>query len=139
MNVRRLGDDLLVSLKRGDRLPDALIEAVNANRIDAAWIRGIGALSKVELGYFDIKKKEYLRRTFEGSYELVSLQGDLAWAEGNPIWHLHAAISGPDFALLGGHLFSAEVSVTGELLMHVMPTRIERTPDAWSGLKLWNL
>lgn len=139
MKIQTADPGILVLLDRGDTLPDALADAVRQAGISCAWIRGIGALSDVELGYFDIGTRQYQRRTFEGSFELVSLQGDLAWSDNAPILHLHAAIAGPDLQLMGGHLFGATVSVTGEVLILPLDARIERTADAWSGLKLWSL
>ncbi len=139
MKIRQIDNDVLVCLERGDKIPDALIKAVKDTGIQAAVVSGIGALQSVELGYFDINKKEYIKKTFEESYELVSLTGNLGWVDKEPFLHLHAAISGPDMTLLGGHLFSGVVSVTGEIILKSVSTRIERTDDAFSGLKLWNL
>jgi len=139
MKTRKCGDELLVCLSRGDILPDVLVDVIRQHDITAAVIRGIGALKDVELGYFNIDTSVYEKKFFSGSYELVSLNGNLGWAGDDAVVHLHAAIAGPDLVLHGGHLFKGTVSVTGEVFLRKMDTKIERKDDAASGLKLWHL
>ena len=44
---------------------------------------GIGTADNVELGFFNLKDKEYKRCTFEGEYELTSLIGNVIFGDLN--------------------------------------------------------
>jgi predicted DNA-binding protein with PD1-like motif len=73
-------------------------------------------LIHVELGYYHLEHKDYLRKTFsEMDYELISLTGNISLKDGNPYIHVHAALGDNQFRVFGGHLFEAEVAVTAEV------------------------
>ena len=63
------GDLLLVSLSAGEEILDSLKDACAAHGVRAGFISGLGALSEVELAFFDPEKKEYLSRTFQETLE----------------------------------------------------------------------
>ena len=58
-----------------------------------------------------------LRKEFGGFYELANLVGDVSMVDGKPFCHLHAVISDSDMRAFAGHLFAAEISVTGEIIV----------------------
>jgi predicted DNA-binding protein with PD1-like motif len=80
--------------------------------------------------------KEYIKRKFEGDYELVGLSGNFARLGNDTILHCHAAFSDTEFRLIGGHLFSAGVAVTAEFYIRPGGIEIERRPDPKTGLNL---
>ena len=88
------------------------------------------------LGYFDVVKKEYLRATFPGSFELVSLTGSIAWSDGEPVVHAHACIGAPDCTVRAGHLFGGTVSVTGEIFLNLNTTTLNRDTDPNFGIRM---
>ena len=139
MQTRKIGDDVLLLLSRGDIIPDAVIDAIKKYDIKAAVISGIGALEEIELGYFNIESKVYEKKIFKGSHELISLTGNLGWVEDEAFLHFHAAVSGADMNVFGGHLFRGIVSVTGEIVLKTLDTTVIRDHDEFSGLKLWKL
>ena len=87
-------------------------------------------------GFFDLERKEYNRREFPQAMELVGLTGNMAWADGEPVIHAHVVLAGPDYAAVGGHLFSAEIAVTGEIFVFPTDVRVQRSIDSETGLKL---
>jgi len=89
--------------------------------------------------YFDTDKKEYRKKDFKGDYELTSLVGDLFHFEGKPGVHAHVNLSGPDFGVIGGHLFKAVITGTGELFIHTTDETLKRKKDPSSGLNLLDL
>lgn len=99
---------------------------------------GIGMLKDFELGYFD--GEEYHKQTFDAPHELVSLQGTIVQKgpEGNPLAHLHAALAGPGFSTVSGHLFQGQVGVTLELNLLPLDGSASRAMES-SGLALLQL
>ena len=100
---------------------------------------GIGALKEVELGYYDMTNKIYIRRKFEEEHELVSCSGNFALKEGEVILHCHAVLSDKNFNVIGGHLFTGKVAITGEFYIWPGEMQVNRGPDAATGLNLIKL
>jgi predicted DNA-binding protein with PD1-like motif len=108
-----------------------------AESIGMASLAGIGAVKDVTLGYLDLDQKEYLKREFNGdSMELVSLAGNLALLDGEPVAHCHAVIGDREMRAFGGHLFQATVSVTVEIFLRVYEGEIVRQFDPNFGANL---
>lgn len=118
---------LLVVLNKGDRLVEKLTQLMTEHGIQGGSISGVGALKDVELGYYELEQKTYLRKTFsDGDFELLSLNGNLSLKDNAPYIHVHAVLGNRDFTTFGGHLFEAVVAVTVELTvipLGMMPTR----------------
>lgn len=108
---------LMLVAERGERLVDSLTRQLTAAGIAGGTLSGLGALTEVELGYYHLARKEYARREFNGIYELLSLNGNVALKDGAPFVHVHAVLGDADFATFGGHLFDATVAVTAELAL----------------------
>jgi hypothetical protein len=68
--------------------------------------------------------------------EIISLNGNLALLEGEPVAHLHIAISRHDFSTVSGHLMSAEIYPTCEIVIVPYGMRIDRRHDDETGLNL---
>lgn len=111
------GDDrALIVVKKGEKLVQTLTREVTELGLKGGLISGLGALIHVELGYYHLEEKNYLRKTFsEMDYELISLTGNLSLKDGQPYIHVHAALGDNQFRVFGGHLFEAEVAVTAEV------------------------
>ncbi len=110
----------LVVLDKEQSILATLTEIVKEKNIQGGHIVGIGAVKDVQLGYYHLEQKEYLRKTFSGEdYELIALNGNISVRDGAPYVHAHTAIGAQDFSVLGGHLFEAKVAVTAEI--HITP------------------
>ena len=139
MQYAKTSDGFMVRCEIGDEVITTLSKFATDNKIHSGSITGIGALLNPELGYYDIHTKSYIRKKFDGDFELVSLTGNFARMGQNTILHCHAAFSDSQFRVIGGHLFSAEVAVTGEFYIRPGGITIERGPDPKTGLNLMNL
>jgi len=135
----RAGSFYLVRLERGEELVATLTEFARRRRVGCGIVTGIGAADSVELGLFDPKKRNYVRRRYEGDWEIVSVLGNVALLGNDPVCHLHAIIADRDQQCRGGHLYSAAISVTGELTVQAGTRRIRRAPDPATGLNLLEL
>ena len=66
MHVRRVGErEHLVVLERDDRVAASLVRFAAEHGVQGGWVQGLGAVRQAELGWYDLPRKTYLRRTFE--------------------------------------------------------------------------
>jgi uncharacterized protein len=127
--VFRQGDDVLAN-----------IEAIMRDeKIPSASITGFGFVAEVRFGYFNFDRGEYEPQTFS-NLEITGLIGTLAWKDGKPAIHAHAAGGDRQFRMVGGHVLglvvgrgSFEVSAT------VYPHRLERRLDPNIGANVLQL
>lgn len=139
MKSKKLTDCWLVRCDIGDEVLSTLTRFASENQIHSGTIIGIGAVKNVVLAYFDVATGEYTRREFDGTYELLSLTGNLARKDHETILHCHAVISDKDFTVFGGHFFSGVIAVTGEFYIRPSDVEINRGPDEATGLNLIKL
>ena len=77
-----------IVLKTGEEVFGSLSDFAKRERISAAQLTAIGALSDVELKYFDWEKKKYETIPVREQVEVASLIGDVAEApSGAPARH----------------------------------------------------
>ncbi len=123
-------------LKKGEELISSLTQFLTEKNITAGSISGLGAVEKVDIAYYDLSTKTYLRKVFPDIYELLSATGNAALLDGKHFPHIHIVIGNRQYQTFGGHLFSAIVAATVELSIIAMPFRVERAYDDETGLKL---
>lgn len=116
----------LLRVEAGEALPDALVEHCRSRGIRAATAEGLGALSDVQLGFYDVRTREYDRTTLPGSWELLQMFATVAEWEGELFAHTHVVLSGADFVARGGHLFRGIVSVTAEIRLWTIDRPLHR-------------
>ncbi|MBX6334392.1 DNA-binding protein [Candidatus Saccharibacteria bacterium] len=134
------GYNYLIRLDKGEKLTESLERFAAETKIEGAWVSGLGAALEATLGYYDLEKKEYVWRQFEGVREIVSLTGNLAYDEdGTFIFHLHGVLSDEQYQTVGGHVKDLTAGGTLELFIHraYQPTR--RKLDENTGLKTLDL
>lgn len=120
------GTNLMVRLKDGERLPDALLELDNRA---AAIVAGIGMLRDVVMGYWDGQR--YVEEPVDVPVELLSCQGNMAELDGKAVLHAHVVVGHKDMSTMGGHLIRATVQNTAELVLVALPgVRMERKLEA---------
>jgi hypothetical protein len=126
-------------IDRGEEVIASLTSFLEERDIRGACLSGIGAVKDIVLGYFDVEKKEYAKRTFDEVMELGNLSGLTGFADGKPVPHLHATVAGPEMISFTGHLFRAEAAVAVEIVLTDLSDEIPRVPDKDTGLKLVRL
>ena len=139
MKVKRTETGFLLVLDIGDEVIASLKQLALAERIGSASVTGIGAVRDSVLGYLDLDQKQYLKREFADSMELVALTGNLSLLDGQPFAHCHAALSDREMRVFGGHLFQASTSVTVEIFLRVYEGEVARQFDPNTGATLINL
>ena len=61
-----------------DLINQSLLDLSNDLSLNFVWLNGIGAIKNPEMGYFDIDRKDYDRKIFNGDYELTSYMGNIS-------------------------------------------------------------
>ena len=126
----------VVILQTGDEVMACLSDFVTRERITAAQVSAIGALSDAELLYFDWETKDYRKIPVSEQVEVASLLGDVAEADGKPALHLHIVIGRRDGSAMAGHLGAAHVRPTLEVIVTESPAHLRKRRDPESGLAL---
>jgi predicted DNA-binding protein with PD1-like motif len=140
MRWKLLNDDAPVTyaivLETGDEVMAMLGQFIREQDVEAASITAIGAFSQAVLGYFDWDTKSYKKIPVYQQVEALSLIGDVAVSEGEPTLHIHAVLGKSDGAVVGGHLLSAQVRPTLEVIVTQSPSWLRKTKDPQTGLAL---
>ena len=75
MNHKKIDDKIFISIDKGELVNQKLLEVAETENLKSGWINGLGAISDIEIGYWDIEKKVYVKQKFGSDYELLSLIG----------------------------------------------------------------
>ena len=120
MEWTRSGNDVMVRLDPGDEIHSSLCNLVTELDITGASVTsGIGRVRDFDVGYLD-SSRVYQHKIVEGPVELLSLQGNIALLDGSPFSHLHSLASTDAHLVIGGHLFSAVIEITGEIHLRIL-------------------
>jgi len=133
------GDTHVLALEIGEELIGSILRYAEQSNICAASIQAVGAIRNFELGYYVLNEKQYLRKKVDEIAELISCSGNLAIKDNKPFVHVHVAAGLRDFSVIGGHLFSAIVAVTAEVIVMPMPNAMKRSFNDETGLYLLDL
>jgi predicted DNA-binding protein with PD1-like motif len=123
----------------GDEAMAGLLHFAKREGLGAAHFTAIGAFSRVMLGYFDLDKTDYIRIPVEEQVEVLSLVGDVALKDGEPVVHAHVVVGRSDGTTRGGHLLEGRVRPTLEVMLVETPGHLQRRFDPETNLALIRL
>ncbi len=133
----RGGRTFVVVFDPGEEVADGLLRFAREQRLRGSHFTAIGTLRDVTLGYWNPGIRSYLRIPIEEQVEVLSLVGNVALdAEGEPRVHAHLVVGKADGTAHGGHLLSAHVRPTLEVVLVESPAHLQRRPDPATGLAL---
>lgn len=136
MEYKKFGSKYLVRLAKGEEIVESISSLAKKEGIKLARISGIGAVNKAEVGLFSPETKKYDSKEFNEDLEIISLEGNISEMEGKTYVHAHIALGDEDLKVHGGHLNSAVISVTGEIIIDVIEGEVDRELDENIGVKL---
>ena len=139
MEYKRIENKIVFRLEKGDRLMESTQKIATTENVKMASINGIGACSKIEMGYIDLSIKEYVFKTFEGNLEILQATGNITLKDGEPFPHIHISVSNDECKAFGGHLNEATISATFEGVMQIIDYEIHREFNEDLGLALMNV
>ena len=117
MQYEKNGQDYFLYIEKNEKVMHTITKFCLDKNIQNGRISGIGAVKKTEIGAYDIIKKEYLKKEYSDSLELVSFEGNVTLKESQPFLHAHVVLSDHDMITLGGHLFETTVAAVGEFFL----------------------
>ena len=139
MEYKKIENKIVFRLEMGEGLMESTQRIATAENVKLASINGIGACSKIEMGYIDLSIKEYVFKTFEGNLEILQATGNITLKDGEPFPHIHISVANNECQAFGGHLNEATISATFEGVMQIIDHEIHREFNEDLGLALMNV
>lgn len=139
MRFRKIENGYFLRLEKGEEVVSSIVQFAAKEKIASGAFFGLGAINKIDLGYYNLEQRKYEKEHFAEDMEVGNITGNIASLEGKPFVHMHVTVSGKDLKAFTGHLFSAEVALTLEIFVFTSSARIERKMDPEIGLNLLHL
>lgn len=139
MEYKRFKDKVIFRLETGEELMSSVEKIAKELNVTHATINGIGACSKIQMGYIVLSKKEYTFKNFSGNLEILQTTGNITLKDGAPFAHIHINVADEDCRSFGGHLNTAIISATFEGVMHLIKGEIHRELNEDIGIALMNV
>lgn len=126
-----------IILASGDEVTACLSAFARQRGLQAASFKAIGAFERATLAFFDWEAKRYLPIEVNEQVEVASLTGDVAVGpDGEPALHIHAVLGRRDGGAVAGHLQTALVRPTLEVILTESPEYLRKKVDPDVGLAL---
>ena len=137
MQFRRFGSKYFVRIDRGEEIMSSLKKFCQQENITLAEINALGAVDDFTVGLFDVEEKKFHANHYTFPAEIVSLWGTVTAKDGEVYLHIHMSAGDSHGQVFGGHLSSARVSATCEIVIDVCEGTVERKFNDDVGLNLF--
>lgn len=137
MEYRKFGNTIVARMDRGEEIVTSVLALAEQEHIRLASIQALGAIDRFTAGVFNTETKQYHANEFSGAFEIVSLTGTLSTMDGKPYCHLHLSAGNEKGEVFGGHLNSARISATCEMVLQLIEGQVERKFSEEIGLNLF--
>lgn len=137
MEYRVFDKTVIVRMDPGEEVIAQLKAVCERENITLAEVSALGALREFSVGLYDTVEKQYHANVIRKPVEVTSLWGTVTTQKGAFYAHLHMSAADIEAKEYGGHLQSAVVSATLEMVIHVIDGRVERRFDPEIGLNLF--
>jgi predicted DNA-binding protein with PD1-like motif len=126
----------VIVLETGDEVTKVLTDYAVSQHLQGSHFTAIGAFSDAVVAYFEWQSKQYQEIAVAEQVEVLSMIGDITVTAGGPKIHAHVVLAKSDGSAHGGHLVSAHVRPTLEIVLTESPRHLQRRTDPESGLAL---
>ena len=120
MKFKKCGNRVIVRIDRDEEIVETLKRVCRENEITLGSISGIGSTNRTTIGLFETVNKKYLSKKLAGEYEISHLSGNISTMKGEVYLHLHITLSDARCSAFGGHLNTAIVSGTCEVVIDII-------------------
>jgi predicted DNA-binding protein with PD1-like motif len=121
-------------------LLEALGELCRKRDIRLGWLKGLGAVKKGALSFYDQQTHEYRVVAINGPLEIAALVGNISTKDGAPFVHAHVTFADEAGKAFGGHLAAGTIVFACEITIEVLDGPVlERVFDETTGLSLWDM
>ena len=117
MQFQRFENKYFVRMDKGEEIISTLKNLCEKEKIALAEVKALGAVDDFDVGLFDVKEKKYHRNHFQFPAEITSLWGTVTTKDGEVYLHIHMSAGDSEGKVFGGHLNSAVVSATCEMII----------------------
>ncbi len=126
MEYGRYDNQVVLRLDKGDEIIACITDLFQREGLQAAAVQGIGYTDNMRLRIYDRDRDTFLFQTVTDPMEITSLTGNVVMADNGLYPHLHVMAAGPDLKVIGGHLSSCVIALTGELVLTLLPGKVRR-------------
>lgn len=137
MEFKKFGSKYVIRFDKGEEIVNKLTKFCKKENIKLGSVSAIGATNEVTLGIFNTMDKSYNASTLKGAHEITSLIGNISTMDGEVYLHLHITVSNHNKQVFGGHLNSAVVSATCEMIVDAIDGEVDREFSDEIGLNLF--
>lgn len=137
MEYRKFHNTIIARIDKGEEILEQVKAIALKENIKLASVQALGAVGNFTAGVFKTDEKKYYANEFEGSFEIVSLNGTINTMNDEFYCHLHMSAGDDKGRVFGGHLNRAVVSATCEMVITMIDGRVDRAFDAQVGLNLF--
>lgn len=143
MDYRKENNTIYLRIDKDEELMETITSVCKKEKITGGSFHGIGACNKVELSTWIIEKNDFIFHTKEGMLEMISIMGNISLDSTRaPILHAHATFSylnqDAHIATIAGHVKTAHISYTGEIIIQTTDSPINRKFDHNAGIEVWD-
>jgi uncharacterized protein len=126
-------------LPHGSDLLNGITGYIIKNKVQIGEIRGLGAVSRAVIRYFNQNSLGYETITLDEHLEILSLYGNISIRDYEPFAHVHLTLGNNRGQAFGGHLAEGTIVFAAEIMIHEFEGRkIVRDRDEKTGLYVWD-
>jgi predicted DNA-binding protein with PD1-like motif len=130
------GRIFLLRVPEGEGLLEFVNRFAGEKGIKTAIVKGIGSLRNPVVGYYSEEIKNYKRIELLGTFEMLTLLGNVSLKDGKPFAHLHVTLGNASGDVFGGHLMKGEVFVAELYVQELLGEPLVRRE--FGNLSLWD-
>lgn len=133
------GRTYLFRIYKGDDLLAAIQDFCHDTQLKCGIISAMGAIKNLTVGFYDQKKKKYIKQTHEDDFEILNLTGNISIMDSRPMAHVHITAANEKNQSFGGHLMAGTKVFACEVFIQELVglPKIRKT-DKKTGLPLWS-
>lgn len=139
MQYQRFDHRYQLRFTSGERALATLLDFCHTEGIGYAALSGLGAVSGVDLAYFNDATLRYETHAIAEQLEVIGLTGNITLKDGAPFAHVHATFGDKNLSVRGGHVMEMTVKPNLEIWLTRGTESVVRLPDEQSGLYLMDL
>ena len=139
MQYQRFDHRYQLRFMTDERFIATVLDFCRAEGIGYAALSGLGAVSSVDLAYFNDATREYETHAIADQLEVIGLTGNVTLKDGQPFAHVHATFGGRDLSVRGGHIMEMTIKPNLEIWLTRGTEAVTRLLDEESGLYLMSL
>ncbi len=139
MQSARYGDHYVLRLDEGEQAVATLRSFLVEHGVLGGYFLAWGGFGRLTLRYYSLAERGFQEREIDRQVEVVSLLGNIACMDGEPVIHAHMTVGDADFATYSGHLGEGTVRPMLEVFVTAFPGMLRRVWDAGRGLAMLDL